>query len=48
MIADSNINPIWFFSVSSLLTTTEAVIVEHPEQESRVPSRVPDMDQMDL
>lgn len=35
-------------SVSSLLTTTEAVIVEHPEQESRVPSRVPDMDQMDL
>ncbi|KAJ8442931.1 hypothetical protein Cgig2_022297 [Carnegiea gigantea] len=35
-------------SVSSLLSTTEAVIVEHPEQESRVPSRVPDMDQMDL
>lgn len=34
-------------SVSSLLTTTEASIVEHPEQ-SRVPQRVPDMDQMDF
>lgn len=35
-------------SVSSLLTTTEASIVEHPEQGSRTPKRVPDMDQMDL
>ncbi|CAO2840195.1 unnamed protein product [Amaranthus hypochondriacus] len=34
-------------SVSSLLTTTEATIIDHPEQ-SRVPQRVPDMDQMDL
>ncbi|KAL2899564.1 Chaperonin CPN60-like 2 mitochondrial [Bienertia sinuspersici] len=34
-------------SVSSLLTTTEAAVIEHPEQ-SRNPQRVPDMDQMDL
>ncbi|XP_010685392.2 chaperonin CPN60-like 2, mitochondrial [Beta vulgaris subsp. vulgaris] len=34
-------------SVSSLLTTTEAVITEHPEQ-SKAAQRVPDMDQMDL
>ncbi|XP_021716453.1 chaperonin CPN60-like 2, mitochondrial [Chenopodium quinoa] len=34
-------------SVSSLLTTTEAIIIEHSEQSS-VGQRVPDMDQMDL
>ncbi|KMT04897.1 hypothetical protein BVRB_7g170640 [Beta vulgaris subsp. vulgaris] len=34
-------------SVSSLLTTNEAVITEHPEQ-SKAAQRVPDMDQMDL
>ncbi|GMH16019.1 hypothetical protein Nepgr_017860 [Nepenthes gracilis] len=35
-------------SVSLLLATTEATIIGHPEQESRVPKRVPDMDQMGL
>ncbi|GAB4842537.1 hypothetical protein Ancab_012511 [Ancistrocladus abbreviatus] len=35
-------------SVSLLLTTTEAAVVEHAEQETRVPKRMPDLDQMDL
>ncbi|GAB2269239.1 hypothetical protein Dimus_004166 [Dionaea muscipula] len=35
-------------SVSLLLATTEAAVVEHKEQETRVPQRVPDMDAYDL
>ncbi|KAL9272411.1 Chaperonin CPN60-like 2, mitochondrial-like protein [Drosera capensis] len=35
-------------SVSLLLATTEAAVVEHKEQETHVPRRVPDMDAYDL
>ncbi|GAB2225525.1 hypothetical protein Droror1_Dr00006321 [Drosera rotundifolia] len=35
-------------SVSLLLATTEAAVVEHQEQETRLPQRAPDMDAYDL
>ncbi|XP_043720305.1 chaperonin CPN60-like 2, mitochondrial [Telopea speciosissima] len=34
-------------SVSLLMTTTEAAIVDHPDAKSTVPSRMPNMDDMD-
>ncbi|KAK7381758.1 hypothetical protein VNO80_00305 [Phaseolus coccineus] len=35
-------------SVSLLLTTTEAAVVENPNDKNKPPSRVPDMDDLDL
>lgn len=35
-------------SVSLLLTTTEAAVVDNPHDKNKPPSRVPDMDDLDL
>jgi len=35
-------------SVSLLLTTTEAAVVDNPYDKNKPPSRVPDMDDLDL
>lgn len=35
-------------SVSLLLTTTEAAVLDNPHDKNKPPSRVPDMDDLDL